>query len=99
MFFNSYGFLFGFLPVVCFVYFLLSRIPGAGTWWMVAASLFFYAEYRVAGLALLIASILWNYLISWLIVSRKRKQGYLALGISLNLLVLCVFKYSRMLTP
>jgi alginate O-acetyltransferase complex protein AlgI len=97
MFFNSYGFLLGFLPAVCTVYFLLRRQPRAGTWWLVAASLFFYARYRAAYLGLLIASILWNYLISFLILRQKRNWGYLVLGISMNLAVLGLFKYSRML--
>src|SRR5208283_5063177 len=97
MFFNSYEFLFGFLPAVCIVYFLLKRVPNAGTWWMVAASFFFYAMYRVDDLVLLAASILWNYLISFLILRRRNKLGYLILGISMNLAVLGLFKYSRML--
>jgi alginate O-acetyltransferase complex protein AlgI len=99
MFFNSYEFLFGFLPVVFIGYFLLSRSPRAGTWWMVAASLFFYARYRVDYLALLIGSVLWNYLISFLVFRRKRKLGFLVLGITVNLLVLGLFKYSKMLAP
>ena len=99
MFFNSYEFLFGFLPAVSIVYFLLRRFPRAGTWWMAAASLFFYARYRVDDVALLVASILGNYLISQLIVRRVRKRGYLILGISVNLLVLAVFKYSKNLAP
>jgi len=99
MFFNSYEFLFGFLPAVCIVYFLLRRSPRIGTWWMVAASLFFYSRYRFDYLALLIVSILWNYLISFVILRRKGKPGFLILGISVNLLVLGLFKYSRMLAP
>jgi alginate O-acetyltransferase complex protein AlgI len=98
MFFNSYGFLFGFLPAVCVVYFLLSKLPRLGTWWMVAASLFFYARYRLDDLGLLIASILWNYLISQLI-RRNNKRLCLVLGIFVNLLVLALFKYSKMLAP
>src|SRR5579863_2373444 len=99
MFFNSYAFLFGFLPAVCIVYFLLRRFPHAGTWWMVAASFFFYAMYRVDDVVLLAASILWNYLISFLILRRKRKLAFLIVGIAVNLLVLGLFKYSRMLAP
>ena len=95
MFFNSYEFLFGFLPAVCIVYFLLARFPRAGTWWMAAASFFFYAKYRLDDVALLIASILWNYLISHLIVRRGWKRGWLVLGIAVNLLTLAVFKYSK----
>src|SRR2546428_429783 len=97
MFFNSYEFLFGFLPAVCIVYFLLRRLPNAGTWWMVAASLFFYARYRLDYVGLLIASILWNYAVSFLILRRKGKLGFLTLGISVDLLVLALFKYSRMI--
>jgi D-alanyl-lipoteichoic acid acyltransferase DltB (MBOAT superfamily) len=104
MFFNSYEFLFGFLPVVAIVWFLLSRSPRAGTWWMVAASLFFYAWYRVDYLALLIASIAWNYLISLLIFRQRSGRESLArfcliAGIAVNLLLLGLFKYSRMLAP
>jgi alginate O-acetyltransferase complex protein AlgI len=95
MFFNSYEFLFGFLPVVCLVYFLLSRTPRLGTWWMVAASFFFYAKYRIDDLGLLAASILWNYLISQVIACRRGKRAWLILGISVNLLVLALFKYSK----
>jgi D-alanyl-lipoteichoic acid acyltransferase DltB (MBOAT superfamily) len=99
MFFNSYGFLFGFLPAVVIVYFLLARFPKAGTWWMVAASLFFYVEYRVNGLALLVASVGFNYAISLLIARRRGKSASLTLGVSVNVLVLCLFKYSKTLGP
>ncbi len=95
MFFNSYGFLFGFLPAVCAVYFLLRRYPRAGIWWMAAASFFFYAKYRLDDLGLLIASILWNYLLSQLIFRARRKRAWLTLGIAVDLATLAVFKYSR----
>lgn len=99
MFFNSYEFLFGFLPAVCIVYFLLRRFPRAGTWWMAAASFFFYARYRLDDVALLAASIIWNFLISHLIVRRASKRAYLILGIAVDLLTLATFKYSRFLPP
>src|SRR5579863_3655759 len=99
MFFNSYEFLFGFLPAVLIVYFLVSRFPRAGTWWLAAASFFFYAKYRLDDLGLLLASILWNFFISQLIVRQKQKRAYLILGIAGNLLVLAVFKYSKFLAP
>lgn len=99
MFFNSYGFLFGFLPVVCAVYFLLRRYPRAGIWWMGAASFFFYAKYRVDDLGLLIASILWNFFVSQLIFRGRGKRAWLTAGIAVDLLALAVFKYSRFLSP
>jgi D-alanyl-lipoteichoic acid acyltransferase DltB (MBOAT superfamily) len=102
MFFNSYEFLFGFLPAVCLVYFWLARSPlrsgtSAGTWWMVAASLFFYEEYRVDGLILLIASILWNYSISWLMSHGRGRRSLLILGIAVDLATLALFKYNKIL--
>ncbi len=60
-------------------------------------SSFFYSWYRVDYLALPIASVLGNYLISFLIFRRQRKLGFLILGITLNLLLLGLFKYSNML--
>lgn len=93
MFFNSYEFLLGFLPVVCLVYFLLAKYPRAGTWWLVAASFVFYAKYRVSDVAVLAASILWNYLVSLAIFRLHRRRLYLILGIAVNLLVLGIFKY------
>ncbi|MDP9055504.1 MAG: MBOAT family protein [Acidobacteriota bacterium] len=99
MFFNSYEFLFGFLPAVCILYFLLARVPNAGTWCLAAASLFFYARYRLDGLALLVASMFWNYSISLLVLRRRNKRGWLILGIAVNLAVLSVFKYSKILAP
>src|ERR1700722_14270916 len=99
MFFNSYEFLFGFLPAVCLLYFVLARIPNAGTWWLVAASLFFYARYRLDDLALLVVSIFWNYFISVLVLRGRNKRLWLILGISVNLLTLSIFKYSKILAP
>jgi alginate O-acetyltransferase complex protein AlgI len=97
MFFNSYLFLFAFLPVVWVVYISLARFPGAGVWWMVAASFFFYAMYRVQDVPLLLASIAFNYGISLLIVRFPGRPALLALGIAGDLLALAVFKYNHAL--
>jgi alginate O-acetyltransferase complex protein AlgI len=60
--FNSYQFLFGFLPVVLTGTFLLARIgPGAAQCWLIAASLAFYAAWNAAYVPLLLGSILFNY--------------------------------------
>src|ERR1700722_6356582 len=80
MFFNSYAFLFAFLPVVWVVYMLLSGHPRAGVWWMVAASLFFYAMYRVEDVPLLLVSIGFNYSVSLLIVRYPGRPWLPVLG-------------------
>ena len=63
--FNSYQFLFAFLPVVLAGTFLLARIgAGAAQVWLIAASLFFYAAWNAAYLPLLLGSIVFNYVIA-----------------------------------
>jgi alginate O-acetyltransferase complex protein AlgI len=96
MVFNSYVFLFGFLPIVCAVYFLLGKFPRIGTWWLVAASLFFYSYGRTTILWLLPASIAFNYVLSLALVRRPNKP-LLTFGIVANVLLLCVFKYQSSL--
>ena len=95
MFFNSYAFLFAFLPVVWVIYMLLSGHPRAGVWWMVAASLFFYAMYRVEDVPLLLASIGFNYSVSLLIVRYPGRPWLPALGIAGDLAALAGFKYNK----
>lgn len=92
MFFNSYEFIFEFLPIACAVYFFLAKAPRVGTWWLVAASLFFYSYHRAHSLWLLPVSIVFNYGLSLLLVGQKRRI-YLVVGIVANLVVLAVFKY------
>ncbi len=65
MVFNSYAFLFGFLPVVLTGTFLLARIGAAAAQlWLIAASLAFYGAWNVAYLPLLLGSIVFNYLVA-----------------------------------
>ncbi|MBZ5575253.1 MAG: MBOAT family protein [Acidobacteriia bacterium] len=97
MVFNSYEFVLEFLPVACVVYFLLARSPRWGTWWLVVASLFFYAYHRSGGLWLLIASVLFNYGISLLLHRADRRKRYLVAGVLVNLLLLSLFKYRPIL--
>jgi alginate O-acetyltransferase complex protein AlgI len=98
MVFNSYEFIFEFLPVVCAIYFLLPKRPRLGTWWLVLASFLFYSYNRaLSSVWLLLASILFNYGISLLLVRRKHPY-YLFLGIAVNLLELGLFKYKPALT-
>ena len=102
MLFNSYEFIFLFLPVSLFVYFLLNRMKltiGASAW-LLFVSLFFYSWWNVNYLPLILGSILFNYTIGGLltdstslkkqIVSRRRIFFF---GVTANILFLSYFKY------
>ncbi|CAM2929209.1 MBOAT family O-acyltransferase [Paenibacillus sediminis] len=63
MLFNSYTFIFLFLPVSVAVYFLLARLryTTVAKLWLAASSLFFYSYWNIRYLPLLLASIAFNY--------------------------------------
>ncbi|HLL42220.1 MAG TPA: MBOAT family protein, partial [Segetibacter sp.] len=64
MLFNSYSFIFVFLPISIIVFFGLAKfrfITGA-TAWLVIASLVFYGYWNIAYLPLMLTSIGVNYL-------------------------------------
>jgi alginate O-acetyltransferase complex protein AlgI len=98
MLFNSYGFIFVFLPVVLLGYMLLVRSRhSAVISWLAIASIAFYAYWKPAFLLVLAASVLMNYLCSRLIVKAEDqsrwKRGVLFAGITCNLLLLGYYKY------
>ncbi len=102
MLFSSYPFIFVFLPVVLFGYFVAGRVNAlAPVIWLALASLVFYAFSNWPFVALLLASIAFNYLIGWLLISRNLRAGarsaVLAAGVSGDLLALGVFKYAGFL--
>jgi len=91
MLFNSFGFLFLFLPVVLLGYRILSRHrawSACGTAWLALASLAFYGWWDWRFLSLLMASIIFNF---WC----ARQPRLLALGIAANLGALAYFKYAN----
>ena len=106
MLFNSFGFLFAYLPVVLAGYFLLGRLAGPGlaspwrqlapTAWLAAASLFFYAWWDVRYLPLLLASITGNYGAGRLIGAStgRARRRVLAAALALNLALLAWYKYA-----
>ncbi len=62
MLFNSYAFLFAYLPVVLAGYFWLGRRrPRWAAAWLALASLFFYGYWETRYLPLLLASIAFNW--------------------------------------
>jgi alginate O-acetyltransferase complex protein AlgI len=96
--FNSYGFLFVFLPVALTGFFGAARFgrPVAGLW-LIVCSFVFYGWWNPAFCFVLAASILFNYTIS-LLLARARSRPelchmILAGGIALNLAALVYFKY------
>jgi len=100
MLFNSYEFLFAFFPAAIAAYHLLGRGQDGRAAVLLVASLVFYASWDWRFLALLVASILANYALG-IQLRRSMQAGrhgfadaILAAGVTLNLLVLGVFKYA-----
>jgi D-alanyl-lipoteichoic acid acyltransferase DltB (MBOAT superfamily) len=97
--FNSYPFLFCFLPAALAGFFAAARLggPRAAAAVLVAASLWFYGWWNPAFLLLLLASVAGNYAASRAIVasaSRPRRQAaLLALAAAVNLGALIYYKY------
>jgi D-alanyl-lipoteichoic acid acyltransferase DltB (MBOAT superfamily) len=103
MLFNSYTFLFLFLPLTLAGAFVLARYRTSfAVAWLVLASLFFYGWWSWRHVPLLLASIAFNYLAGAAIVRRGGKLGGRAFGllcaaVALNLAVLGYFKYAGFL--
>lgn len=98
MLFNSFEFLFLFLPVVLVAYYLARRHVShlAALFLLNLASLVFYAWWDVRNLPILIASVAINHLFARA-MARWGNQPWLALGILFNLSVLGFFKYADFL--
>ncbi len=93
MLFNSYEFIFIFLPLVLAGFFFLK--PKYRIGFLITASIVFYAQWSTAHLMLLMLSIVCNYLFSLYIVREKRyKALILTAAVLTNLLPLIYFKYS-----
>lgn len=94
MLFTSFEFLVGFLPVTFAFFFALARIDRRlAAWWLAAASLFFYGWWDVRYVPLLLASIVFNYAVGYILSAGKSKM-LLAAGVTCNLALLGVFKYA-----
>lgn len=101
MLFNSVAFLFLFLPILLVVFFRLARINqrlAAG--WLAFGSLFFYGWWNPAYVTLLLASILFNYLVGRILaqggdMGSARRKRLLVLGVVANLALLAYYKYAN----
>lgn len=98
MLFNSYEFLLCYLPLTIIGYFLLGRrSPTLAATWLAVASLAFYAWWDVRYLPLLLASIIFNYVMGGMLASRagsKTANQILAIAIGTDLALLVWFKYA-----
>ncbi len=99
MLFNSYAFIFAFLPATLLGCFLLARFAGAAAaqLWLIAASIYFYASWNLRYLPLLVGSILFNYLIAraMLALPEARRGAPLALAVGVDIGLLGYYKYTN----
>lgn len=104
MLFNSYEFIFLFLPVVLLGFFGFARASHRlAALWLAAASLFFYGWWNPQYVFLLLLSITFNYSMGYVIghqrASRERCKTttlpILVVAISANLGLLAYFKYAN----
>ncbi len=98
--FNSYEFVFAFLPAAVAGYWLLVRFAGRtfAIGWLLLASIVFYARANLASLAIIVPSILLDYVTASMLLrldpSRERLRNLLfASGVLANIAALCYFKY------
>jgi D-alanyl-lipoteichoic acid acyltransferase DltB (MBOAT superfamily) len=101
MLFNSYQFIFGFLPAVCVCYFAIARFwgPRAGAAVLVAGSLFFYGWWNYQYVWILLLSIGCNagFAIALIRGEPKQRLWILLVGLGFNLFLLGYFKYASFL--
>jgi len=101
MLFNSYEFIFLFLPLSFFIYFYLleKRLVIGAKGFLVFASLFFYSWWNIAYLPIILFSMLFNYIVGNSLnenfkKGRIHKKSLLIFGIVANLALLGYFKYT-----
>ena len=100
MLFNSYIFIFAFLPVTYLVYRILDRHFRADVVlaWLVIASLFFYGWWNPRYFFLILFSMAVNFVIGRKIIDAPSKSSarlFVTLGVTLNLSLLAYYKYAN----
>ena len=95
MLFNSYEFVFLFLPISFLIYFYLNKkkLVTSSKIFLVAASLVFYSWWNIVYLPLLLASMLFNFFVGQSLGKNKTKS-MLTFGILGNITLLGYFKYT-----
>ena len=104
MLFNSFGFIFIFLPVTYFIWIVLCNLKKtkAALIWLLMCSLAFYGYWNPPYLLLLLISIAINYFIQNRIAESKLKfpggsssKNELIIGVIVNLILIGYFKYAN----
>ena len=99
MLFNSYEFIFLFLPITLIIYFTLNRYGknNVAKGWLVIASLYFYSYFHLSYLYLILTSIIINYFIGNKLnhknLNAKERKIWMIVGVIFNLGLLGYFKY------
>ncbi len=99
MLFNSYQFIFLFLPIALIGYFALARFGNAApVTWLALASLAFYSIGNWQFVFLLLGSIAFNYGIGYLLIAKRLpatlRFAVLTAGVAGDLVLLGYFKYA-----
>lgn len=98
MLFNTFEFIFIFLPVVFIVYFVINKIGfyNLSKIWLILCSVFFYSWWNVSFIFILIISIVFNFFLGRILNNNNtpHRKALLTLGILINILNLSYFKYS-----
>lgn len=95
MLFNSFEFLFVYLPITFAAFFLLGRFSQrAAVLWLAAASIGFYSYWNPAHVPVLVCSILANFTAGVLMINgRWNRRAVLIVAVTGNLMALGFFKY------
>ena len=95
MLFNSYEFIFCFLPITLIIYYALTKKASykASKYFLILASVAFYSYWDIRNLSILLVSIAVNFFVGRRIVETKKKT-WLITGIAFNLLFLAYYKYA-----
>src|SRR5262245_25911081 len=99
MLFNSFEFIFLFVPVTVCIYFTLSarQYFREAKAWLMVASLFFYGWWNPSYLLLIGTSLILNFLLARLIDRRKTqalRKFFLVTGLVFNVGLLIYYKYA-----
>lgn len=101
MLFNSYIFIFLFLPITLIGYFSLTKVRciKAAKIWLLVTSLFFYGYWNPPYLLLMVISIIFNHQIGNAIalspIGSRRAKSLLWFGIIINLASISYYKYAN----
>ncbi|WP_223554726.1 MBOAT family O-acyltransferase [Lysinibacillus sphaericus] len=98
MLFNSFEFIFLFLPITFVVYFFLNQFSNQqyAIYCLVLSSLFFYGYFKLTYLAIITVSIIVNFALSRIInnSNHRLRKTYMIIGVVFNVLILCYYKYT-----